>query len=81
MPDIASNVTATVRQVLRERHLSQEQLGEVLGLSQQAVSDRLRGRTRFSLRDLDALARHLGVPVAELLEAPASLVAPMGRAS
>lgn len=43
-------------------------------MSQPALSDRLRGRTPFTLEDLDRLAAYLGVTVAELLAPPASLL-------
>lgn len=52
----------------------QPTLAKVLGISQAQVSRRLSGQVPFTLADLDKLAAHLGIPVAELLEAPASLV-------
>ena len=67
-------VAATVREVLKSRGLSQQEAAPIFGLSQQALSDRLRGRTPFTLVDLDRLADHLGITVAELLEPPASVV-------
>jgi transcriptional regulator with XRE-family HTH domain len=53
---------------------SQRAIAEVLGLSQQSVSDRLTGKTPFTLADLDRLAEHWDIPVAQLLDPPASLV-------
>lgn len=46
----------------------------MLGLSQASISDRMTGKTPFTLADLDRLAEHLGVPVARLLEPPELLV-------
>lgn len=70
----AAAASAAVREALRARGIRQSDAARVLGLSQPALSDRLRGRTPFTLADLDALAAHLGVTVAELLEPPAELV-------
>lgn len=72
--DTAAIVTASVKQAIRERRLSQQEIGRVLGLSQQAVSDRINGRRPFKLRELRPLAEYLGVPAAELLAPPAVLV-------
>ncbi|MBN9325943.1 MAG: helix-turn-helix transcriptional regulator [Cellulomonas sp.] len=74
MPDLTTHASAAVREALHARGLRQQDLAVVLDLSQQAVSDRLRGRTPFTLADLDRIAAYLGVPMAELLEAPASVV-------
>ncbi len=72
--DLTTAIAASVHEVLRARGIQQRQIAPVLGLSQPAVSDRLRGRTPFTLADLDRIAEHLGVPVARLLEPPALLV-------
>lgn len=50
----------------RHRHLA-----EALGLAQPAFSDRMRGRTRWTLTEAVDLARLLGVPLDELV-APAT---------
>jgi transcriptional regulator with XRE-family HTH domain len=67
-------VAATVREVLKARGLSQQEAAPIFGHSQQALSDRMTGRTPFTLADLERLAAHLGIPVAQLLDPPASLV-------
>jgi transcriptional regulator with XRE-family HTH domain len=67
-------VAATVREVLKARGLSQQEAAPIFGCSQQALSDRMTGRTPFTLEDLGRLAEHLGIPVAELLDPPVSLV-------
>lgn len=74
MTDSSAAAAAAVREALRARGIRQHTAADVLGLSQPALSDRLRGRTPFTLADLDRLADHLGVTVAELLEPPTSLV-------
>lgn len=68
MSDLTSSTAQAVRQHLRQRGLSQTAAALALGLSQQAVSDRLTGRTPFTLADLERLAVLLGVPVSELLQ-------------
>lgn len=74
MTNSARAASAAVREALRSRGLRQVQVAPLLGLSQVALSDRLRGRTPFTLQDLDRIAEHLGIPVAELLEPAAALV-------
>jgi transcriptional regulator with XRE-family HTH domain len=44
------------------------QLAEVLGITQVAVSDRVRGKTPLSLADIDLLARHFGVSPAVFVD-------------
>ena len=41
---------------MRAHHLRQRDLAEVLGVSEQAVSDKFHGRTNFTLKDLSKLA-------------------------
>lgn len=43
----------------------QHELGEILGLPQQSISARMRGRTPFRAEELVALADWLGVPVSK----------------
>lgn len=43
-------------------HLNQTELGALIGLQQTNVSARLRGKTRWTLDDLDKLAG-IGMPV------------------
>lgn len=74
MTNSAAAAAVAVREALRARGIHQQEIAPVLGLSQPAVSDRLRGRTPFTLADLDRLAAHLGVTVPQLLEPPQLLV-------
>lgn len=74
MTTITRAASAAVREALRSRGLRQQDIAPVLGLSQASVSDRLTGKTPFTLEDLERIAEHLGIRVADLLEAPASLV-------
>lgn len=43
-------------------------------MTRQRLADKLNGRTRFSLDDVELIAERLGVPVAQLLDPPALLV-------
>jgi transcriptional regulator with XRE-family HTH domain len=74
MTNITAAAAAAVREALRSRGLRQADLAAALAISQQAISDRLTGRTSFTLEDLEHIAAHFGIPVAELLDPPVSLV-------
>ena len=65
---LTQSTAAAVRELLRRRSLRQADLAMALGLSPGAVSDRLRGRTPFTLADLERIAELLEVPVSELLQ-------------
>jgi transcriptional regulator with XRE-family HTH domain len=65
------HVAEEIRAVLARRRISGKEMASALGLSQFAMSRRLRGETPFSLDELDAVARHLGVPVSSLITDPA----------
>ncbi len=61
--------TAThVSQYIKARGLNQTTVGNILGLTQNAVSDRNRGRTPWRLNELERLADHFGTTVAELVQ-------------
>lgn len=59
-------VVAAVRSALKERGIAQKDAAAALCMSQQAFSDRMRGRTPFTLHDLEQLPL-LGIEVAEVL--------------
>lgn len=60
-------VDERVRALAAARRASQETLGQVLGISQQAVSRRLSGQVDFRLAELQTLATYFDVPVEHLL--------------
>jgi transcriptional regulator with XRE-family HTH domain len=60
-------VSRTVRILMAAAGMSQQELAEGIGLSQPAVSRRLRNATTWDLRDLDELAALLGIDVEEIL--------------
>lgn len=66
-------VTLAIGLRMHARRELQRDVGEVLGLSSSAVSKRLNGETRWSVDDLDKLADHYGVSVAQLVSEPAGL--------
>ncbi len=61
------HVPAGVLVVMRERNLTQMQLGELLGLTQGATSRKLLGRVSWSYDDLVCLAEKLKVPLTWLV--------------
>ena len=50
-----ANVTALVVDYMHREKLSQQRLGDRIGLAQEAVSRRLRGVTDWTLNDVDLL--------------------------
>jgi len=62
-----AEVGLRVHTLMWERRMTQAQLGEKLGLSQTGVGRRLRGTNGWSVADLRATARVLGVTVAYLV--------------
>lgn len=61
-----TTTSARVSATLRARRIPAEPLMRALGVSRQAVSDRMVGRTRWSANELPAVARVLGVSLPEL---------------
>ena len=76
MTNLTRSTASAVRDALASRGIRQVDAAAALGLSQQATSDRLRGRTPFTLADLERLAELLGIPVADLVQPRADQ--PMG---
>lgn len=54
--------------------MTQVAAAAAMGITQQAFSDKVRGRRRFTLANLEDLAAHLDINVGQLLEPPALLV-------
>ncbi|QTB91973.1 helix-turn-helix transcriptional regulator [Bifidobacterium saguini] len=50
-----------LRKLMRANHVKQRELASVLGVSEQAVSDKFHGRTNFTLRDLSRIADYFDV--------------------
>jgi transcriptional regulator with XRE-family HTH domain len=64
---LGSVVGANVRALMAARGVSQKQMESILGVTQSAVSKRLRGVTPFDTSDLEAIADAFGVDPADLL--------------
>jgi transcriptional regulator with XRE-family HTH domain len=47
--------------------LSQEKLGEALGMSQAQVSQRLAGRIDWRISEIQAIAKILNIPISTLI--------------
>lgn len=59
-------VTTILTAYLRATGLSQDQIGYRLGLSRQAVSDRMRGRTLWTSEELPTVCQLVGLSVGDL---------------
>lgn len=66
MGNLNQAVAAAVRDALRIRGITQQAAAAALGMSQPAISDRMRGRTPFTLADLERL-QLLGIEVNEVI--------------
>jgi transcriptional regulator with XRE-family HTH domain len=61
-------VATEVRALMARYDIVQLDLQKALGLSQSAVSKRLRGVTPFDVNELDEIARFFGMSLAELIK-------------
>jgi transcriptional regulator with XRE-family HTH domain len=64
--DKPSRLADTIRAEMARRRIAQTLVGDRLGLSQAAVSRRLRGETPFDANELIEIAALLEVPVGSL---------------
>lgn len=64
---LTERVAEEVRALMARRRVTQAQLGAVLHMSQVSVSERLHGKTPWTLRDIETLARHFDISPAVLL--------------
>jgi hypothetical protein len=69
-------VTRVVRVMMTLHEENQDSLATVLGVKKQAVSDKMNGRIRWSLDDLEKLAAHYHIRSADFLRDPRELVIP-----
>lgn len=67
MPTNHDPVTANVRAEMARRNKTQTDVADLLGISQNGVSRRLRGETAWRVHELRALADDFGVPVSSLV--------------
>lgn len=66
-------VSGNVRAEIARARVSQTVVAEWLGLSQSAVSSKMRDLTAWSFDEVDMLAHHLGVPLGRLIAPPTGL--------
>lgn len=69
---IADHVASEVRAELARQRRPQRDLADLLGISIQQVSERLRGDVDWRVTELVLVAELLGVPIAQFLPAPAA---------
>jgi transcriptional regulator with XRE-family HTH domain len=69
VPEIPASaiVADNVRAEAARARFTQGRIAELLGVSQQAVSDRMKGRTPFTVDELALLADEFGVPLTRFL--------------
>lgn len=63
MPDESTRIANKVRGLASEHRCSQERVGEILGLSRQAVNVRFNGRVPFTATELYTLACEWNTPI------------------
>lgn len=71
----SQHAAGEIRAHLARRQISGKTFAARLGLSQFAVSRRLRGQTPFSIDELSRAAEFLGVPLVDLLPSQPAEVA------
>lgn len=71
-PEVAEKVASNVRAAVTNADLTQTQLALVLGMSQQAVSAKLTGRTPFTVTELVRISAALKVRLESLLDGVAA---------
>ena len=67
MESLSTTVAANVRAEMARQRKRQADLGDVLGLTQGAVSKRMSGSVALDVDEVGKIATFLGVPVAALL--------------
>jgi transcriptional regulator with XRE-family HTH domain len=67
MESLSTQVAANVRAEMARQRKRQSDLGDVLGLTQGAVSKRMSGTVALDVNEVGKIAEFLGVPVSALL--------------
>lgn len=65
MDDLNTKCSRIIRQYMKEKHLIQQELGELIGMSQPALSRSLAGKKSWVVRDIEAMAA-IGVDFSDL---------------
>ena len=66
--DLGRRIGRRIRQLREERGLTQAQFAELTGKAVETISNMERGKTIPGLLTLDQFARHLGVPLEEMVK-------------
>lgn len=69
IPTVSTAVSAELRDVLKQRRLSQATISRVLGVSQPQVSARLSGKVAWTVEELVTVAEYLDLDPAVLIKA------------
>lgn len=67
---VRKQIGANVRAEMARLGLSQDRLGEILGIGRSQISRRLTGAIGFEAAELVRIADELNIPVARLVESP-----------
>lgn len=73
MPNLTGS--ANLRAEMARAGLSQTAVAELLGINPSQVSARMRGRIPWRVAELQIIAHHIGVPMADLIDDPAGKAA------
>lgn len=68
--DFSLKVSAAVRAELARHEVNTAALADLLGVSRNQASRRVRGLVPYSVDELGLIARHLGIPVAVFVADP-----------
>ena len=69
---LVERVAGEVRAEMARQHVSQSEVAQKLGVTQQTLSKRLSGLRPIDLAELEQLATVLGVPVTQFLNGAAA---------
>jgi antitoxin component HigA of HigAB toxin-antitoxin module len=67
-------ISRVVRVLMTLNEETQVDLAEVLGIKPQAVSDKMNGRIRWNIDDIERMARHYEVRSADFMRDPKELI-------
>lgn len=70
--DTTTRVADAVREAMTERHVSQAGLAEATGIARVTLIRRLQGHVPFTVRELGAIAEHLGMVASDFVKEPAA---------
>lgn len=71
-PPLKPPISVTVAVELARAQMTQAQMAAVLEISAAGFTDRMLGRTTWKFREIETMARHLGVSVERFADDPAA---------